>query len=203
MSAPYPPAPWQLRGASVQAFRLVDVERARGLVPPDLRVVPVLPGRTIAVVYCARYGPGSSLLYSELAVAPALVESGGKLGFWISHIYVDNPSSVAGGREIWQLPKQLAHFAWNHAAREVAVTQDWQTLCRIAWKPRLPLFRLPLLAPILTQGNSTFWLRGSCEFARCRAEISADPESPVAGLSFTSSRHVLAAPELTLTIPAL
>jgi acetoacetate decarboxylase len=25
---------------------------------------------------------------------------------------VDNPDSVAGGREIWGLPKELAEFSW-------------------------------------------------------------------------------------------
>src|SRR5690349_21774012 len=120
----YPPAPWRLRGASVQSLRLVRVEQAHRFVPAGVRIVPVVPRRTLAAMYCARYEAGSTLQYSELAMAPALVRTRGKIGFWISHLYVDNPVSVAGGRETWHLPKQLAAFHWNAEGHEVLVTQE-------------------------------------------------------------------------------
>ena len=197
----YPPPPWRLCGTSVQALRLVDVRRARALVRADLKIVPVVPGRTIAVVYCARYGEGSSLSYSELAVAPALVASRGRIGFWISHIYVDNPASIAGGRAIWRLPKQSATFSWNETAREVVVTDGPQTLCRMTWETRAARLRIPVLAPVLIEGPRTFWPRGSCQLTRCRAMIAADEDSPVSRLELTRSCHLLAAQELRFCIP--
>jgi acetoacetate decarboxylase len=41
------------------------------------------------------------LEYNELIIIAAVLGYKGKFGAWISHIYVDNPDSVAGGREIW------------------------------------------------------------------------------------------------------
>lgn len=68
------------------------------------------PGWTFGGVYCAHYGAGSTLEYLELIVIPGLVRRGHRLGAWISHIYVDDAQSVAGGRSIWALPKELAEF---------------------------------------------------------------------------------------------
>lgn len=198
----YPRAPWRLRGVSVQTLKLVEVRRVRQFVPAGVRIVPVLPGRTIAVMYCARYGSGSSLIYSELAVAPALIEWRSRIGFWISHIYVDNPDSVAGGRRIWHLPKQIASFSWNPARRQVAVTAGSSTLCRIGWEAGTPRLAVPLIAPVLVEDARIFWLRGRCRLTRCRAEVAADRDSPMTKLDFTASRHILVADDLTLTIPA-
>jgi acetoacetate decarboxylase len=84
----------------MQALQLVDIPRARPFVPAALPIVPVFPGKSLGVMYLAAYGPGSALTYNELIVAPALARHGRRVGFWISHIYVDEPRSVAGGREI-------------------------------------------------------------------------------------------------------
>src|SRR6185437_1146643 len=125
---PYPPAPWRLRGHSIQALRLIDSSIARDHVPAGLRVVTVWPGKTLAVLYCASYEPPSVLRYHELVVAPALVAAGGRIGFWISRIYVDDAISQAGGRGIWGLPKELASFTWQPDNREVAVQIGEQPL---------------------------------------------------------------------------
>lgn len=189
---------------SVQILRLTDANRARQLVPPAMRVVQILPGWTIAGVYCARYERGSSLSYSELAVAAALVANRSRIGFWISHIYVDDPLSIAGGREIWNLPKRFAQFAWGRNGNAVSVTEGSLTLCRMTWEACSPRLRLPVVAPVLVQspaGVRWFWTKGSCRLARCRAGITAHRDSPVARLDLTRSRHALAAGDLTLTIP--
>jgi acetoacetate decarboxylase len=200
-----PPAPWRLRGSSVQALRLVRIEHVRRFVPADVRVVAVAPRRTLAVMYCARYETGSTLLYSELAMAPALVKVRGKIGFWISHIYVDNPVSVAGGREIWHLPKQLAAFDWHAEGREVAVTQGRVELCRVRWNRSAMHVPTPVAAPVLTEAPAAFglfWIAGSCRLTQCRATLSADPESPLAQLQFTGTRRLLAANALDLRVKA-
>ena len=103
---PYPPAPWKAKGFVVQTLRLIDVEKARRFVPSELEIVSVLPGKTLGSVYIADYGPGSALEYNELIVAPALTRRGRTIRFWISHIYVDNRDSMAGGREIWGCRKR-------------------------------------------------------------------------------------------------
>ena len=115
MSAPtdYPPPPWHLRGQAWLNIQLIPIDRIQHLVPPAARIVAVLPGRTLGGIYLARYGPGSTLEYSELIVFCGLARRGWRLGGWVSHIYVDSPRSVAGGRAIWGLPKQLAIFDWS------------------------------------------------------------------------------------------
>lgn len=109
----YPQAPWILQGDAVQTLHLVNVEQVRSLVPLELDIISVWPGKTVASVYLSYYGSNSVLEYSELIIVPAVVSYQGKIGSWISHIYVDHVDSVAGGREIWGLPKELADFEWQ------------------------------------------------------------------------------------------
>lgn len=102
----------------------------RPLIPLELEIISVWPGKTLGSVYLSNYGSGSVLEYSELIIVSALVNYQRKIGAWISHIYVDNPDSVAGGREIWGLPKELAEFTWEQG-KHVAVHQGNQKLCSL------------------------------------------------------------------------
>jgi acetoacetate decarboxylase len=131
----YPSAPWQLRGDAIQTLNLVDIDRVRQFVPPELDIVAILPGKTIGSLYISEYQFGSVLTYNELIVAPALVRDRTKFGGWISHIYVDNPNSVAGGREIWGLPKELAEF--TRIDRYITVKQHDRTLCSLSYQSNL------------------------------------------------------------------
>ncbi|NES81793.1 MAG: acetoacetate decarboxylase family protein [Moorea sp. SIO2B7] len=125
----YPPAPWKLKGYAIQSLHLVNIIKARRFIPPELEIVSVLPGKTIGVVYLSAYESGSTLEYNELIVAPASVRYQDKSGSWISHIYVDNEDSVAGGKEIWGLPKEIAEFTWDN--NNVIVRQNDKTLCQL------------------------------------------------------------------------
>lgn len=126
----YPQTPWTLKGYAIQTLHLLDVDKVRSLIPSELKIFSVFPGKTIGGVYLSDYGSGSVLQYSELIVIPALVSHQGKIGGWVSDIYVDNTDSVAGGREIWGLPKELAEFTWEKGER-VTVRQGNQTLCSL------------------------------------------------------------------------
>jgi acetoacetate decarboxylase len=130
----YPPAPWNLYGNALQSFHLIDLESAKALVPSDLEIVSVLPGKTLGGLYLSVYEPHSTLSYHELIVVAALVRYRGIVGSWISHIYVDHPASVEGGRNIWGLPKEMADFTWNdHSApgrHNIKVAQGTRLLCQ-------------------------------------------------------------------------
>ncbi|MDZ7957091.1 MAG: acetoacetate decarboxylase family protein [Aulosira sp. DedQUE10] len=126
----YPQAPWILQGDAVQTLHLVNVEQVRSLIPSELDIISVWPGKTVASVYLSYYGSNSVLEYSELIVVPAVVSYQGKIGGWVSHIYVDHVDSVAGGREIWGLPKELADFDWEQGKR-VTVRQGNHKLCTL------------------------------------------------------------------------
>ncbi|MEH1832956.1 MAG: acetoacetate decarboxylase family protein [Nostoc sp.] len=139
----YPQVPWTLQGYAIQTLHLVDIDQVRPLIPLELEIISVWPGKTLASVYLSNYGSGSVLEYSELIVAPALVNHQRKIGGWVSHIYVNNADSVAGGREIWGLPKELAEFTWEQGER-VTVHQKNRKLCSLkynrqslAWRQRL------------------------------------------------------------------
>jgi hypothetical protein len=76
----YPPTPWTLQGYALLTSQLIDVERVRPLIPSELDIISVLPGKTLGGVYLSYYGSGSVLEYSELIVNAALVRCSGKIG---------------------------------------------------------------------------------------------------------------------------
>ncbi|KAF3884580.1 MULTISPECIES: acetoacetate decarboxylase family protein [Nostocales] len=136
----YPQAPWILNGYALLTGHSIEIQRVRHLIPKELEIITVLPGKTLGGVYLSYYGQGSELEYSELIVVPAVVGYQGKVGGWVSHIYVDNPESVAGGREIWGLPKEIAEFTWEKG-EQITVRQGERTLCTLNYQK--PLFAWP------------------------------------------------------------
>lgn len=75
----------------------------------------VVRGRAMGVFAYVEYRPPSPLTYSELIWMPAMTEArlDGKRarGYYVARMYVDSEASLAGGRELWALPKTLARFA--------------------------------------------------------------------------------------------
>jgi acetoacetate decarboxylase len=182
----YPPAPWRLKGYGLQTLHLVDIDRVRPIVPAHLQILSCFPGKTLGSVYVGQYEEGSTLSYSELIAAPALIYHQGKVGAWISHIYVDNPDSVAGGREIWGLPKELAQFAWEGRS-QVSVKQGDHPLCdwRSTWQ--LPAIEHPIQVPAfgLPQGQvAHFSGRGKVKWQWAGIDLQIAPTSPFASLEW-------------------
>ncbi|MBE9008086.1 acetoacetate decarboxylase family protein [Fortiea sp. LEGE XX443] len=160
----YPATPWTLRGKAIASLHLVNINQIRSLIPLEFQIFSVWPGKTIGGVYLSYYGQGSVLEYSELIVAPAMVSYQNKIGAWVSHIYVDNTDSMAGGREIWGLPKELADFTWEQD-KLITVRQGDRKLCtlnysqqNLAWRQRFT--------------GSTFSVRG-VELLKFSAECEA------------------------------
>lgn len=187
----YPPAPWTLRGYAVQTLQLVDTRRARQFVPSGLPIVSVLPGKTLGVVYLASYGPGSTLEYNELIIVPALTRYARKLGFWISHIYVDNPDSMIGGRELWGLPKEMAQFTWDRGEEsQITVRQNGRLLCTMQYgRPRW-LLPVPIYLPTFSRRDSNLlWFKGNitARMGIARGRWQVPDESPFAPLDLSRS----------------
>ena len=183
----YPQAPWQLRGHAVCLLQLLDISRVKRFVPPELTILPLLPGKTLGGIYLAAYGAGSALAYHELIVVSALVRRGLRLGAWVSHIYVDDPRSVAGGREIWGLPKELAAFTWNGPSGPAVIRQGGQLLCTLRPSRQLPLARLPFFLPAFgRKEGELMWFRGAgtARLGITRAELDIPPSSPFSSLGF-------------------
>jgi hypothetical protein len=67
---------------------------------------------------------------------------------WISGLVVDLAESVSGGRNLWHLPKELAHIAWTRPGRDrVSVDQRGQLLLSFEGVPA-QMQGLPLSASI-------------------------------------------------------
>lgn len=205
MSLPYPPAPWHLQGQAVLSLQPIDVTLARSTLPPSLDIVQIFPGQTLGGLYWASYGAGSTLTYHELIVVSALVQRGWRVGLWISHIYVDNPQSVAGGQQIWGLPKQRAEFSWELGEpTRIAVRQGTQLLCRIAYESSIPLFRQKLpWASFGKLGNKLLWFNGSASVNPAWAkavELEVPATSPFASLGLAKPWVTFAGKALSLDV---
>jgi len=128
----YPDAPWHMHGqlwlSLFRTSRAVDTLR---------------PAGTWGVAF-VRYEDPSPLTYGELLVARP-VKTPVK-AVTISDIWVDSPASVAGGRELWAIPKGLCDFELDSERRGPLTTTDasvaggrelWaipKGLCEFSWR---------------------------------------------------------------------
>lgn len=202
----YPSAPWTLQGFSVQTLRLVNMAKARPFVPPDLDIVSVIPGKTLGLMYLASYASGSALSYNELIVVPALTRHGKNVGFWISHIYVDHPDSMVGGREIWGLPKEPAQFVWRLGEEsEVQVSQGDRILCHLHYARQLQLWRQPLFLPVLSKlGGNLLRFKGSlsARLGLGKGRMVIPGASPFAALGLAGSVRTCHYDDMTMVAHA-
>lgn len=138
----YPAMPWALHADRLwSTAHLVELGTARRAVPDGVRVQPVLPGRTAGGLYVAEYRPPSVLAYRELIVSPAIVRLGARLAIWVTHVFVDSPASLAGGRALLGVPKALAEFTGDPEAPEgLRITEGGRELCRLRCGPLLGLW---------------------------------------------------------------
>jgi acetoacetate decarboxylase len=192
----YPPAPWRIVGPAAVALRLVTVDVARRFVPDDLSIVRVTPGRTLAALAVAQYRTGSTLTYSELSVMPALVRRGKTVGAWVSHMWVDDETSLRGGRELWGMPKQLATFSWRWSATvAVEVAAEGSLIAALRWQQ--PAQRLPIPALLVAVGavggdRRRFVGRGTASMAPTSVHVGVNHDTPFAALGFGAAGISLA-----------
>lgn len=112
-STAYPPAPWQMVGQLwLSLFRVREA------------VDELRPAGVYGVAWVS-YEPGSSLTYSELLVARPISTDAHGRRVSITDIWVDSPASVAGGRELWAIPKGLCDFELDSVRRGPLTTTDW------------------------------------------------------------------------------
>jgi acetoacetate decarboxylase len=181
----YPDAPWQMVGQLwVSLFRVREA------------VDELRPAGVYGVAF-VDYEPGSPLTYSELLVAHTVKQP--VSGVSITDIWVDSPASVAGGRELWAIPKGLCDFAHETSTRGPLRRDTWSASldgrpvasARFTDVARLSLrtrFRGRTWQPELTeglgahQGDRTATLRGSARSMPCRGSVTFDPDGPLAWL---------------------
>jgi hypothetical protein len=202
----YPPAPWQLGGWGVATIGFVDAAAVQATVPRGVRVITLARGKTLGGLFFLSYDRGS-LAYRELNVAAALVRVGTRLAFWLPRLYVDSAASLAGGKDIWAVPKERARFDVVHdiGVTTIDVRQGKRDLCRIrcsvpARSPRVP-FSLPMPAFGVREDEFLFFTGSlATNVAAIRADVSLHGEFGDLGLD--KPRFALRFENFVLTVPA-
>lgn len=108
----YPAAPWPLAGS--MWLTLFHVRRGGGGHPSGLYGAAFVS-----------YDDPSPLTYSELLVARPVKDDEGRRRACVTDIWVDSPASMAGGRELWAIPKGLADFELDAVRRGPVSTTEW------------------------------------------------------------------------------
>jgi Acetoacetate decarboxylase (ADC) len=194
----HPPAPWRLHGElTIVPARVRVADARRAPIPPGVELISA-GGSTAGGALLARY-TGGTLAYHELIVFSGIGRLGPKPGVVVSHIYVDDEQSMAGGRAIWGLPKELAEFTYSRSRVEVRQRGGLLLAATIRRRPRGLL--LPLLAPTLGTGVHAVG-RMLIKASPARATLEVPDSSPFAALGLAGTRAALAADDVRLLMPA-
>jgi hypothetical protein len=207
-SETYPAAPWTLRGWGLATVGLVDTRAAAAFVPAGAKLVSVVPGKTIGGLFFLSYDSGS-LKYRELNIVAGLIRVGRRFAFLLPRLYVDSAASLAGGRDIWAVPKELATFAIDRTASATAIDvhQNGSPVCRLTWPARSRGLRLPLPVPLPSIGirdDAFLFFTGQllATMAPVRAAVEMPLESEFAALKLDRPLFALSGDHLVLTVPA-
>jgi hypothetical protein len=202
----YPDAPWTIKGYGYQTVHLIEISEAAKYIPIDLEIVSVLPGKTLGGIFLGKYEDGSTLHYSELIAIAGIVRRDGKIGSWVSHIYVDNTDSIAGGREIWGLPKEHADFAWQPTEQgSVIVRQSNRVLCNFSHGWQLNLWQMRGGVSTFSQLESDLLLfdaRAVGNLALVGSRLDVPVSSPFADLIDSQPILAVKAEGLKITVSA-
>ena len=181
---PYPPAPWEMVGQLyLSLFRLAhDVDELR-------------PAGVYGAAFVS-YEEPRPLTYSELLVAHPVSSGAEGRRVSITDIWVDSPASMAGGRELWAIPKDLCDFAMESTRTGPLTRTEWSAtverrpiasasfsdLSRAA--VRTP-FRGGTWQPALEPGGRplTADLRGSARSLPCRGRWEFAADGPLGWLA--------------------
>ena len=168
----YPPAPWRMAGPALVAVAPMPLSVARALVPAPAQAVPIAPGRALAVYILAHYSWGAPLRYGEVAGMVAARVGAGPAGF-VDSMLVDDEQSMAGGREMWNVPKELTRFTFGEGFAEA------EGVLKATWTPPRRLLKVPRAAGTFLGGLDGTLARGTLRGAvrvgvvRPRLEIPA------------------------------
>ncbi|MFD3934672.1 acetoacetate decarboxylase family protein [Streptomyces sp. NPDC058611] len=179
----YPPEPWHLAGQMYLSLWAVP----RGALPPlPAGVRPLtVAGRALTGAAWVRYEGDSVLRYDEVLSA-VLVRDGLRPRVTITDIWVDSPPSMAGGRELWGIPKELADFdlatGRDGVLRASARTASGElAAASFRARTRLP-GRWPVAYRVLQQLEGrlvTSPVRSRCAVGPARAQWRIPPGSPL------------------------
>ncbi|GAA1226069.1 acetoacetate decarboxylase family protein [Prauserella halophila] len=181
----YPPEPWHLTANAYLSLWTVPAAELPRL-PATQRPVTV-GGAAFVVTAWFDYLPSGQLSYRELLAAVA-VRGGRTPTGTITEIWVDSPSSQAGGRELWAVPKDLADLQLTHGRTVTATAStaaDWVATAAFSPRPSLPA-RLPMNVAIRQQaacGPRTAAVRSTAKPGAATAAWNINPDGPLGYLA--------------------
>lgn len=144
--------------------------------------------RTRAMLLLGLYREGSTLHYAEVATAIVPV---------VRSMWVDDERSLAGGREIWAVPKERMTVTWSGGRHTEVDAYDatGSALLRARWTAARAELPLPCLAPFVgTLGGAVrvAWLAGALRAGPVTIDLDVPAGSPLAALGFAGRRPGLA-----------
>ncbi|MGW3632165.1 acetoacetate decarboxylase family protein [Streptomyces sp. NPDC005122] len=197
---PYPDEPWHLAGQMYVSLWLVPRAELPSVVPGTRPLTAA--GRGLVGAAWVVYENDSVLHYNELLRA-VLMRDGARLRVCITDIWVDSEASMAGGRALWGIPKEMATFEVRRAeGMSFAARTDAGALAvgRYIERGRLP-GRWPLaykLAQTLNGRIKTSPVRSSAALRLARAEWRAPADSRLGALTRRTPLVSLALRDFTL-----
>jgi acetoacetate decarboxylase len=171
----HPPPPWHLNGELILVPALVKPRALGGAMLVDYR--------------------SGTLAYRELIVFSRAT----RRGMVVSHIYVDDEQSLAGGRNIWGLPKELATFEYER--HRFTARQGDVTLLHAKLRRRPGVLPLLLPTPITSDAGQTVGL-ARIKAAPALVRLEVPDNSPFANLNLHGTHVALAGDDLDLRMPA-
>lgn len=191
-AAEYPPEPWHLAANAYVSLWTVPVADLPRL-PTTERPV-TLGGAALVATAWFDYLPSGQLAYHELLSA-VVVRGGLTPTATITEIWVDSAASLAGGRALWAIPKELADLAFTDGRGFTATAStagdgaagggDWIATAAFTPRPSLPA-RLPASFAIRqesTGGPLTSAVRSTAKPAAATAAWNVNPRGPLGYLA--------------------
>ncbi|SHF47402.1 Acetoacetate decarboxylase (ADC) [Jatrophihabitans endophyticus] len=183
MSTPYPSEPWDLRGRLDLSLFLVPAADLPDDLPDGWRAVRLARWAVVATAW-VRYEPPGVLSYREV-MAVVLARRGARVRPTIVRIWVDSEASLAGGRALWGIPKQLASFDFTGDARAARDDDGRITAGTVRDRLRLP-GRWPVRFSIVQQlddAPTTSPVRARGGLTVTTTRLAAAPAGPLAFLA--------------------
>ncbi|SEP44281.1 acetoacetate decarboxylase family protein [Amycolatopsis saalfeldensis] len=189
----YPPEPWRLAGEACLSMWRLPVAELPAL--PEGAEPVVVAGRAAVFAAWVGYRPPGQLSYHELLTAVAV--RGRRLTASITGIWVDSEVSLAGGRALWGIPKDLATFDFHRGRTFTAATaDDWIATAAFSRRVGLPVATPAAfeIAQTLDGRPKRSPVKARFKAAAAAADWSVNPRGP---LGFLAGRRPIVSAALS------
>lgn len=193
-AADIPAAPWHLSGSACAS--LWRMPTARLPVAPNGMEYASVAGHSLVLTVWAAYTDGTAI-YDELAVVIP-VRGQGMLAMTgtVPLIWVDDPIACAGGRQLWNIPKQMAEFETVGSTHRGTFTGemmlDGQKVASMTFEPKFELPGRPGMGGFVVQPGDHGPVRTRCRARGKTMTGSAEWDfAPAGPLGFLVGRRPL------------